>query len=68
MTHGDGFVVTRPTARLIDVKNKIAGVYQIKTKIVGHGAMESVKRCSGRNRRVVYQPDLRHVDVLMEDF
>ena len=32
MTHGDEFVVAGLTARLIDLKNKIAGVYPIVTK------------------------------------
>ena len=35
MTHGDDFVVTGPSDGLVaDIKNKIAGVYPIKTKII----------------------------------
>ena len=34
MTHGDDFVVTGPTDRLANLKNNMAGVYPIKTKVI----------------------------------
>ena len=33
MTHGDDFVVTAPTFELVELKNKVAGVCSITTKL-----------------------------------
>ena len=44
MTHGDDSVVTGPTLGLLELKNKIAGVYPIKTRFISHGSTESIKQ------------------------
>ena len=36
MTHGDDFVLTGPTKRLTELKNKMTGVYPVKTKIISY--------------------------------
>ena len=41
-THGDDFVVTWPTHKLIGLKNKVAGVCPTKTKIICHGPKENI--------------------------
>ena len=46
MTHGDVFLVTGPTSKLIEPKNKLAGVYPIGTKIIRHGSTETTKALS----------------------
>ena len=61
-THEDDFVGTGPSARLVQLRNKLAGV---KTKRFRHGSTESMKTLSRRvywrERGVVYQRDPRHV-------
>ena len=43
------FVVTRPTHRLADLKNRTGrGVTKQQTKILSHGSTESVKALNGR--------------------
>ena len=72
MTHGDDFVVTGQTDRIADLKNKMAWVYTIKTKVISHGSTGSIKTLNRRlhwgKRGLVYQHDPRHVDVLVKDF
>ena len=71
MTHGEDFVVTIPTDRLSKLKHKLAGVYPIKTKAISNGSRDSIKalnsRLHWRERKVMYQHDPRHVDMLVKD-
>ena len=71
VTHGDDFVVTGPTDRLAELKNKIGGVYPIKTIFISYGSTESInslnRRLHWEERGIVYQHDPRHVDVLVKD-
>ena len=71
MTHGDDFVLTRPTKRLAEFKSKMEGVYPIKAKIISHGSPGSIKAPNRRlhcgKRGIVYQHGPRHVDVLVKE-
>ena len=71
LTHGDDFVLTRPTKRLMEFERKMTSVYPIKSKIIGYGSPTSIKTLKRRlhwaKRGVVYQHDPRHVDVLVMD-
>ena len=71
LTHGDNFVLTRPTKKLMEPERKMTSVYPIKAKIIGHGSPKSIKKLNKRlhwgKRGIVYQHDPRHVDVLVKD-
>ena len=69
LTHGDDFVVTGSKASLLELKKWLESVYPIKANIIWRGSA----RIKVLNRRIrwgetgiVYQNDLRHVDVLVE--
>ena len=70
MTHGDDFVLTGPTERLTEFKNKMRGVYSIEAKIISRGSSESIKTLNRRlhwgKRGIVYQHDRRHVVIVKE--
>ena len=38
MTHGDGFVLTGPTKKLVELERKMTSVYRIKGKIISYGS------------------------------
>ena len=44
LTHGDDFVLTRPTKRLTEFENKMTGVYPIKANIISYGHQRASKR------------------------
>ena len=71
LTHGDDFVLTGPTKKLMEFERKMTSVYPIKAKIIGYGSPKSIKtlnrRLHSRKRGIVYQHDPRHVDVLVKD-
>ena len=72
LTHGDDFVLTGPTQKLMEFERKMKSVYPIKAKIIGHGSPKSIKTLNRRlhwgKRGVVYKHDPRHFDVLVKDF
>ena len=71
MTHGDDFVLTGPTKRLMEFERKMTSVYPTKAKITSYGSPKSIKTLNWRlhwgKRGIVYQHDPRHVDVLVKD-
>ena len=71
LTHGDDFVLTGPTKRLMEFENKMTSVYPIKPKIISFGSPKSIKTLNRRlhwgRKGIVYQHDPRHVDVLVKD-
>ena len=71
MTHGDDFVLTGPTEKLIEIERKMTNVYPIKAKIISYGSSKSIKTLNRRlhwgERGIIYQHDPRHVDVLVKD-
>ena len=50
MTHGDDFVLTGPTKKLMEFERKMTSVYPIKAKIIGHGSPKSIKTLNRRLR------------------
>ena len=72
LTHGDDFVLTRPTKKLTEFNRTLTSVLSIIAKIISYGSPKSIKtlnrRLHWRKRGVVYQHDPRHVDVLVNDF
>ena len=71
LTHGDDFVLTGPTKKLVEFERKMTSVYTIKAKIISYGSPKIIKtlnrRLHWRTRGIVYQHDRRHVDVLVKD-
>ena len=71
LTHGDDFVLTGPTERLMEFKNEMMKVYPTKAKIINFGSTESIKTLNRRlhwgKEGIVYQHDPRHVDVLVKE-
>ena len=71
LTHGDDFVLTRPTKKLMEFARKMTSVYPIKAKIINYRSSKSIKtlnwRLHKRKRGIDYQHDPRHVDVLVKD-
>ena len=71
LTHGDDFVLTGPTKKLMEFERKMTNVYSIKAKIIGYGSPKSIKTLNRRlhweKRGIVYQYDSRHDDVLVKD-
>ena len=48
LTHGDAFVLTGPTKKLIEFERKMTIVYPIKAKIIGYGSPKSIKSLNRR--------------------
>ena len=48
MTHGDDFVLTGPTKKLMEFQCKMTGVYSIKEKIISCGSPKSIKTLNRR--------------------
>ena len=48
LTHGDDFVFTRPTKKLMEFERKMTSVYPIKAKIIGDGSTKSIKTLNRR--------------------
>ena len=71
LTHGDDFVLTGPTKRLMEFKMKMTKVYPTKAKIISFGSTESIKTLNRRlhwgREGIVYQHDPRHIDVLVKE-
>ena len=71
LTHGDDFVLTGPTKKLVEFERKMTSVYPIKAKIISYGSPKNIKtlnrRLHWRTRGIVYQHDPRHSDVLVKD-
>ena len=71
LTHGDHFVLTGPTKKLMEFERKMTSVYPIKAKIIRYGPLKSIKTLNRRlhwgKRGIVYQHDPRHVDVFVKD-
>ena len=71
LTHGDDFVLTGPTKKLMEFERKVTSVYPIKANINSYGSPKSIKTLSRRlhwgKRGIVYQHDPRHFDVLVKD-
>ena len=71
LTHGDDFVLTGPTKKLMEFERKMTNVFTIKAKIIGYGSPKSIKTLNRRlhwgKRGIVNQHDPRHVDVLVKD-
>ena len=71
LTHGDDFVFTGPTEKLMEVERKMTSVHPIKAKVISYGSSKSIKTLNRRmhwgERGIMYQHDPRHVDVLVKD-
>ena len=71
LTHGDDFVLTGPTKKLMEFERKMTNVYPIKAKVIGYGSSKSIETLNRRlhwwKRGVVYQHDPRHVGLLVKD-
>ena len=71
LAHGDDFVFTGATKKLIELDWKMTSAYPIKAKIISHGSPKSIKTLNRSlhwgKRGNVYQHDPRHVDVLVKD-
>ena len=65
------FVLTGPTKRLTEFENEMKSVYPIKAKIISLGSSRSIKTLNRRlhwgKEGIVYQHDLRHIDVLVKE-
>ena len=48
MSHGDDFVLARPTERLTEFETKRTGVYPFVAKIISYGSSESIKALNRR--------------------
>ena len=48
LTHGDDFVLTRPTKKKIAFEMKMTSVYPINAKIIGHWSPKSIKTLNRR--------------------
>ena len=72
LTHGDDFVLTGPTKRLMEFDKEMKKVYPTKAQIIIFGSSESIKTLNRRlhwgREGIVYQHDPRHVDVLVREF
>ena len=71
LTHGDDFVLTGPTKRLMEFKKEMTKVYPTKAKIISFGSSQSIKTLNRRlhwgREGIVYQHDPRHIDVLVKE-
>ena len=48
LTHGDDFVLTGPTKKLMEFERKMTSVYPIKANISGYGSPKSIKTLNRR--------------------
>ena len=48
MTHGDDFVITGPTEKMMEVERKMTSVYPIKAKVISYGSSKSIKTLNRR--------------------
>ena len=48
LTHGDEFVLTGPTEKLMEVERKMTSVYPIKAKVTSYGSSKSIKTLNRR--------------------
>ena len=48
MTHGDDFVLTGTTEKLMEVERKMTSVYPIKAKVISYGSSKSIKTLNRR--------------------
>ena len=48
MTHGDDFVLTGPTEKLMEVERKMACVCPIKAKVISYGSSKSIRTVNRR--------------------
>ena len=48
MTHGDDFVLTGPTEKLLEVERKMTSMYPIKAKVISNGSSKSIKTLNRR--------------------
>ena len=48
LTHGDDFVLTRATEKLLEVERKMTSVYPIKAKVISYGSPKSTKTLNKR--------------------
>ena len=71
LTHGDDFVLTGPTKKLMEFEKEMTSVYPIKAKTISLGSSKSIKTLSRRlhwgKEGIIYQHDPRHIDVLVKD-
>ena len=71
LTHGDDFVITGPTKRLMEFNKEMKKVYPTQEKIISFGSPESIKTLNRRlhwgKEGIVNQHDPRHVDVLVKE-
>ena len=51
LIHGDDFVLTGPTKKLMRFERKMTSVYPIKAKIIGYGSPKSIKTLNRRLHR-----------------
>ena len=58
-THGDDFVLTVPTKKLMEFERKVTSVYPIKAKIISFGSPKSIKMLNRRlhwgKKGIMYQ-------------
>ena len=70
LTHGDDFVLTGPTKKLMEFERNMTSVYPIKAKVISYGSSKSIKTLNSRlhwgERGIMYQHP-RHVDVRVKD-
>ena len=48
LTHGDDFVLTGTTEKLMEVERKMTSVYPIKAKVISYGSSKSIKTLNRR--------------------
>ena len=51
LIHGDDFVLTGTTEKLMEFERKMTSVYPIKAKIIGYGSPKSIKTLNRRLHR-----------------
>ena len=51
LTHGDDFVLTGPTKRLMEFENEMTSVYPVKAKIISFGSPKSIKTLNTGERK-----------------
>ena len=70
LTHRYDFVVTGSKRSLLELKKRLESVYPNKANVIVAGSAKSIKalnrRICWRGTGILYQHDLRHVDVLVE--
>ena len=48
LKHGDHFVITGPTKKLVEFERKMTSVYPIKAKIISYGSPKNIKTLNRR--------------------